>query len=387
MPARPYSWAWGCIVLTAILACTPARAADEAGTEADLKKVRGEIAELQRAIRKTTAERDSLAARLRDAEVSVAEGRRKLDQARTERAASEKRRAQLERERERSQQALDAERAALSGQLRAAYTIGRQEEIKLLLNQQDPAQVGRMFAYYGYFGRARAVQIERIRTELARIAELAAAVEEQTQQLAALEQSIRSELAALQDARRERGRVLNEVDAKLKGRQASLTKLQREASTLEKLLADLKRVMSDFPLNADEPFEKAKGKLSWPLSGRLVADFGQRRAGAMTWNGVLLAAERGTRVRAVYSGRVIYADWLPGLGLLTILEHSGGYLTLYGHNDQLFKSVGDWVSPGDVIAAAGDSGGRERPELYFEIRKGSRPLNPHQWIKKPLPRR
>ncbi len=369
------------------LAVTLAHAADEAGTEADLRKVRAQITELQKAIRRSTTERDTLAARLRDAETSVAAARRKLDETRAERSASEERRQELERDKARSERVLQDERDALAGQLRAAYTVGRDEHLKLLLNQQDPAQLGRMLVYYGYFGRARADQIATIRAELARLLELAAALDEQTRQLAVLEERARADLATLQGARRDRGRVLTELDRKLKGRVASLAKLQREESTLEKLLADLRRVMADFPLTSAEPFERAKGKLAWPLSGRLMADFGQRRAGGVNWHGVLLAAERGSRVRAVYYGRVIYADWLPGMGLLTILEHSGGYLSLYGHNEQLFKAVGDWVSPGDVIAAAGDSGGREQTGLYFEIRKGSRPLNPHQWIKKPLPKR
>jgi len=379
---KPAAYLWALVAAASL-----AQGADEAGTEADLRKVRGRISELQQAIRKSTTERDSLAARLRDAELSVAAARRRLDETRSERGASERRREELEQEKARSERTLETERAALAGQLRAAYSIGREEHVKLLLNQQDPARLGRMLIYYGYFGRARAERIASIRAELARLAELGAAVEEQTRQLAVLEERARTELAALQDARRDRGRVLGELVNRLKNRVASLAKLQREESTLEKLLADLRRVISDFPMNREEPFEKAKGRLTWPLSGRLVADFGQRRAGGVNWNGVVLAAERGARVRAVYFGRVIYADWLPGMGLLTILEHSGGYLSLYGHNEQLFKSVGDWVAPGDVIAAAGDSGGREQTELYFEIRKGSRPLDPHQWIKKPLPRR
>jgi len=379
---KPAAYLWALVAAASL-----AQGADEAGTEADLRKVRGRISELQQAIRKSTTERDSLAARLRDAELSVAAARRRLDETRSERGASERRREELEQEKARSERTLETERAALAGQLRAAYSIGREEHVKLLLNQQDPARLGRMLIYYGYFGRARAERIAAIRAELARLAELGAALQEQTRRLAVLEERARTELAALQDARRDRGRVLGELEHRLENRVASLAKLQREESTLEKLLADLRRVISDFPMNSEEPFEKAKGRLTWPLSGRLVADFGQRRAGGVNWNGVVLGAERGARVRAVYFGRVIYADWLPGMGLLTILEHSGGYLSLYGHNDQLFKSVGDWVAPGDVIAAAGDSGGREQTELYFEIRKGSRPLDPHQWIKKPLPRR
>ncbi len=361
-------------------------AADERKAEADLSKIREDIAELQKSIRSETTERDGLAARLRDAEITVAEARRRLDGLRAQRKESTRRRAELQAKRVGAERALEAQRDALAGQLRAAYTIGRDEQLKLLLNQQDPAQVGRMFAYYGYFGRARAARIGSIRTQLERLLELDRQLAAEEERLAQLEEEAGNELEAMQRGRLVRATVVKELDQELKNRRVKLARLKREESTLESLLADLRRVIREFPVDSEEPFEKLKGRLAWPVLGKLVADFGQRRSPGLKWNGVLLATERGSQVRALYFGRVIYADWLPGMGLLTILEHRGGYLSLYGHNQQLFKAVGDWVSPGDVIATAGDSGGRSQPELYFEIRKGATPLNPHQWIKKPLPR-
>jgi septal ring factor EnvC (AmiA/AmiB activator) len=374
------------LLLGALLAAVSAHAADERKAEADLDKIRGDIAELQKSIRSETTERDTLAARLRDAELTVTGARKRLDQVRAQRRESARRRAELQTERTAVEQNLAAEREALAGQLRAAYTIGRDEQLKLLLNQQDPAQLGRMLAYYGYFGRARADRITSIDAERARLLELDAQLAAEEEQLAALEDEARTQLENVQRGRKERAAVVKELDRELKNARSQLARLKREESTLENLLADLRRVMQEFPVSSAEPFEKLKGKLAWPVLGRLVADFGQKRSPGLKWNGVLLATERGSQVRALYFGRVIYADWLPGMGLLTILEHSGGYLSLYGHNQQLFKAVGDWVSPGDVIATAGDSGGRSRPELYFEIRKGATPLNPHQWIKKALPR-
>jgi len=361
-------------------------AADEKATEGDLRKIQRSIAELQQAIRAETTARDSLAARLRNAELTVAGARQRLDQLRAQRRESARRRADLQVERTDHEHTLEAERTALAGQLRAAYTIGHDEQLKLLLNQQDPAQLGRMYAYYGYFGRARAARIASIRVQLARLIELDQALAAEEQHLAQLETNARGQLDAVQRGRQDRASVVKEMDQQLTNRKATLARLKREESTLEGLLADLRRVLKEFPVSSQEPFEKVKGRLAWPVLGRLVADFGQRRSPGLKWNGVMLATERGSQVRAVYFGRVIYADWLPGLGLLTILEHSGGYLSLYGHNQQLYKAVGDWVSPGDVIATAGDSGGRSQPELYFEIRKGATPLNPHQWIKRPLPR-
>lgn len=372
------------VLLLLVPALLPA--ADEKATEGDLRKIQRSIAELQQAIRAETTARDNLAARLRNAELTVAGARQRLDQLRVQRRESARRRADLQVERADGERTLEAERTALAGQLRAAYTIGHDEQLKLLFNQQDPAQLGRMYAYYGYFGRARAARIASIRKQLARLIQLDQALAAEEQHLAQLEVDARGQLDAVQRGRQDRAAVVKEMDQQLTNRKATLARLKREESTLEGLLADLRRVLKEFPVSSQEPFEKVKGRLAWPVLGRLVADFGQPRSPGLKWNGVVLATERGSQVRAVYFGRVIYADWLPGLGLLTILEHSGGYLSLYGHNQQLYKAVGDWVSPGDVIATAGDSGGRSQPELYFEIRKGATPLNPHQWIKRPLPR-
>jgi len=364
-----------------------AGAADKAPTEADLDKIRQEISGLQKDIRTDTSRRDALAARLRDAELTVSEARRQLGQASAARAQSERRRAELQEQKSASERVLAGERDALAGELRTAYMVGRQEQLKLLLNQKDPARVGRMLTYYGYFGRARAARIDGIRTELDHLADLDRALSEESTRLAGLEEQARGHLQSLQQARRDRSQVLDDLDRKLQNRTAALTQLKKQEGTLEKLLAELRRVVSEFPVTSEQPFEKLKGKLPWPVTGKLANDFGQRRAGSLNWNGVMLSTDRGSQVRAVYFGRVIYADWLTGLGLLMILEHSGGYLTLYGHNEQLFKSVGDWVAPGDVIATVGDSGGRASPELYFELRKGSKPLNPHQWLSKGPTRR
>jgi septal ring factor EnvC (AmiA/AmiB activator) len=145
----------------------------------------------------------------------------------------------------------------------------------------------------------------------------------------------------------------------------------------------LRDVMAGFPVDTEQPFAQLKGKLSWPVQGRIAGDYGQSRgAGPVKWNGVLLEAPAGTAVRAVYYGRVAFADWLQGLGLLVIVDHGGGYMSLYGHNASLLKESGDWVEPGESIAQVGDSGGQARPGLYFEIRLNGEPVNPNPWIAK-----
>jgi septal ring factor EnvC (AmiA/AmiB activator) len=139
------------------------------------------------------------------------------------------------------------------------------------------------------------------------------------------------------------------------------------------------------PLDSASPFGKLRGKLAWPAAGRVVSRFGETRAGGIKWDGMLLAGEQGAAVRAVSSGRVVYADWLPGLGLLTIIDHGDGYLSLYAHNERLYKSVGERVVAGDQIGAVGDTGGRSRPELYFEIRKAGKPIDPRPWFRSSAP--
>ncbi len=373
------------VVLLAMTTIATTAMAERDSNARKLDRVREQISGVQKSLRAETNRRDTLAARLRDAETTVASAQRELKELRRRRAAGERQRAELQKERSGVQQALGAERRALAAQLRAAHMIaatGRREQLKLLFNQQDPARLGRMFAYYGYFGRARADRIETIRARLDQLEALDRKLADADEALQQLEVSAGEKLAALKRARSQRAGVVRDLEKQIGNRQTQLARLKREESTLEKLLAELRRVTADFPVTSEVPFVKAKGRLSWPVSGRVVADFGAARPAGLKWNGALLATERGTRVRAVYFGRVIYADWLPGMGLLTIIEHSGGYLSLYGHNEQLFKAVGDWVEPGDVIASAGDSGGRERPELYFEIRKGAQPLDPRQWIGK-----
>jgi murein hydrolase activator len=349
--------------------------------EAQLEAVKSEIERVTREVSAEQVERDRLTRDLRSAELSAGRVRTSLGELRRERARYAAWRAALAAEQHEREAQLDKNRADLAAQIRAAYLIGRQEPLKLLLNQQDPALAGRMFAYYGYFGRARAGEIKLIEDEVQRIAELGSELDAEDAQLAHLEAQQRAQLAALEQARTQRSQVLAGLEAESRTRAQSLERLRSQQAGLEKLLRELRAAMERFPLETHEAFARLRGKLAWPVSGRLVARFGEPRAGGVRWDGVLVATERGSPVKAVCEGRVIYADWLPGLGLLAIIDHGNGYLSLYGHNERLYKAAGERVGAGDTIAAAGDSGGSGRPELYFEIRKGGKPVDPRPWFK------
>jgi murein hydrolase activator len=378
------------LFLVGLLPPAPAAAEDAnpAKAEADLRAVRSQIDKVRAEMERDAGKRDQLTRELEESEKTVGSARGELDQLRRERAGIESKRAELAARRATHETALGRERAALAGQIRAAQMIGTREPIKLLLSQRDPAQVGRVLQYYQYFGRARAQQIAAINGHLGEITELDTSLATQEQKLAALLEQQRGEVARLQLARPRRGRALATLDVESKNRARELERLKDQQGGLEKLVRELRRALEridKFPTDSKDAFAKLRGKLAWPVSGKLIASFGQTRAGGVKWDGLLVSGASGTPVRAVYHGRVVYADWLSGLGLLTIVDHGDGYLSLYGHNERLYKEVGERVTAGDTIATVGDSGGRAAPALYFEIRKGGRPVDPRPWFRSPAP--
>jgi murein hydrolase activator len=359
-----------------------------AKAEAELKAVRTQIDKVKAEMERDAGRRDQLAKELEETEKTVGAARGELDKLRRERATHTARRTELAAERRGEETALAQDREALAGQIRAASMIGRQEPIKLLLNQRDPGQTGRVLVYYQYFGRARASQIAAIDAHLAEINQLDTELAAEEQRLLSLEEQQRGEVSRLQSARERRGRALVSLDAESKNRARELDRLKDQQGGLEKLVRELRRALErieKFPTDSKDAFAKLRGKLAWPVAGKLVATYGQVRAGGMKWDGVLLAGTQGTPVRAVYHGRVVYADYLSGLGLLTIIDHGDGYLSLYGHNERLYKEVGERVTAGDTIATVGDSGGRSSPALYFEIRKAGKPVDPRPWFKSSNP--
>ena len=359
-------------------------AADPAAKESELKQVRSRIESIRRSITAEAEKRDSLNKEVREADLRVQSARERLSDVRQQREAAEARLRELEGERRETQRKMDAERESLAGELRVAYINGRQEQLKLLLSQGDPAQLGRTMAWYGYFGRARAERITAITEHLSHLDLLAENISAEATRLAALEAEQASQVKSLAGARDQRKVTLAKVQATLKTRSDELAKAQREAQALETLVEQLRRAIDDFPDLGDQPFARARGKLPWPVKGSLLARFGQMRSGGpLKWQGIVIAADRGSQVRAPFPGRVVYADWLPGLGLLLVLDHGGGFMSLYGHNEQLYRKVGERVVAGDALAAVGEAQGFGRPGLYLEIRKGRQALDPAPWLRKP----
>lgn len=352
--------------------------------EAELRQVRTRIEAIRKQIHADAERRDALTGQLKQADLQIQSARERLAEVRSRRIESEQKLAGLRNEQAQTQRAVVDERDELGTELKIAYMNGRQEQLKLLLNQRDPAALGRMMAYYGYFGRARAERITSITEHLAHLELLGESIATETARLRDLEEENQRDVRALAGARERRAQTLAEVQAKLRTRNDQLAKLQSDAQALEKLVEQLRRAIEEFPELAEQPFQRVKGKLPWPVKGSLLAKYGQLRAGGpLKWQGVVIAADRGAQVRSPYYGRVVYADWLPGLGLLIVLDHGGGYMSLYGNNEQVYRRVGDRVAPGDVLAAVGEAAGLGRPGLYLEIRKGKQTLDPQDWLGKP----
>lgn len=379
MNYRHYLAFTGCLLLTTSLAV----AKDTEATSAELEAVRERIHTLEQEIQAARNESETLRKQLQSTEAEIAEVNRTLAELQSDLQSQSDHLEILLDEQSRQRTALQDATEALARQVRAAYINGRRDYLKLLLNQEDPNTIGRTLTYYDYYNRARAEQINEISGQLEQLAGLARTIgREQTelQELQSAEQVRLSELEGLRAARRQ---IMAHLDEEIRSHGEELGSLREDQQRLENLLEELSTVrgMPGAPL---PPFGELRGRLDWPVAGRVLNRFGSsRREGALMWQGVRLEAREGEDVRAISAGQVIFADWFRNLGLLLIVDHGEGYMSLYGHNQDLLKTTGDWVEDGEIIAHAGSSGGLDQPAVYFEIRHQGKPVNPALWCRRP----
>lgn len=367
-------------VFVLIILLLPLLARAETASRAQLDALRSQIQTLEKQITENLGERDSAQLALRKIERQIGELAREARTLEAEQASAARKLSGLRDQ----HTAMAKERVRqiewLARTARASYMSGRQETLKLLLNQEQPDRIARLLKYQDYFQSARAERVSSLNQELKALLDMATRVEQARDELLKRQQAVTDQQQRLNDARKQRADTLASLNRSLNSSQQRLDGLRGDEKRLAKLLQEMQQTLNDIPANpSGEPFGKLRNKLPWPVKRDLLARFGTTREGPVRWNGVLLNASAGTPVRVVHSGRVVYADWLRGYGLLTIVDHGSGYLTLYGYNQSLVREVGEWVSTGDVIAFAGDSGGRDRAGLYFEIRRDGAPVNPDRW--------
>jgi septal ring factor EnvC (AmiA/AmiB activator) len=349
--------------------------------ERELEQVRERISDLKKSMDRALGHRDRLIGELQNIEIAISEQRMRIKDIERQQRVTEKKKRTLDADLVVREAHLDKESDELVEQVRTAYMSGSQEKIKLLLNQRDPAMLGRLMTYYRYLNDYRAENISAVMDEIRKLDELRSKIAAEEARLAGLSKARYRELGELNSSLEERQELLVNLRKRIADEGQEVGRLTIQEQDLSRLIAELTSILSDYPISSEEPFTEHKTRLTWPVAGTLVHDFGQPRVGGnIKWNGVILAAPRGREVRAVYHGRIAFADWLAGMGLLVIVDHGEGYMTLYGYSEMILKNVGDWVAPGDVIATVGDSGGQQQSSLYFELRKGVKPVNPRDWM-------
>jgi len=371
------------IVIAFAALASPARADDAADKRERLRELRQQIEAVREDLAAQRERRDEASdelARIEQKIGSIAGEIAELDQ---RIADNQQRLAELESRRAALADKLAAHRETLGQQLRAAYRMGRQPALRLLLRQDDPSTLARALGYYHYLNNARLAAIERARELVAEVERVARETKATEQALAEDRSALAQRRQELESARGERRALIDELEASIDDKGERLQQLRASRDRLQELVRELESELGDIPAAPleDEPFGSRKGRLSWPVDGPVRRRFGEARAdGRMRWQGIVVDAEAGRQVAAVYYGRVVFADWLSGFGQLVIVDHLDGYMSLYGYNRRLLRTVGDWVVPGDPLATVGSSGGRRQAGLYFEIRKGGEPIEPTAWL-------
>lgn len=349
-----------------------------------------ELARIQSAIREVTGtinelgnEKDALVSQLAELEKQYGEIAYTLDQLKKQGILKQQHLEKIRTDILEQKKKIWDQNKALQGQIRAAHAMGKGEKLKLLLNQQDPALSSRMVVYYDYLNKARLERLKDIENSLKVLNRLEQDKVIESKDLDKVLAQKKIEQQTLKNTKNERELLLVKLNKEYSSKKQQLNQLKESEQNLQKLIINLQKTIDDFPFEAGpaKPFHNLRGQLPWPIRGKLIKTFGSERADRR-WDGVLIGSKEGTQVHAVTRGRVIYADWLRGYGLLIIIDHGMGYMTLYAFNQSLYKEVGEWVDPGEVIATVGKSGGRGKSGLYFGVRKKGKPVDPVKWCRK-----
>ncbi len=352
-----------------------------AQAESRLEALGTEITSLQNLLARSRERFKKEQAQLREIDLEIQASTLKLRALENTRAGHEQGLRQLESERSDYLRSLQTRKNLLGEQIVSAYQLGRESRLKLLLNQDSPARLNRMLAYYEYFSRAQISQIRDLLVALSTLDGLQTDIDNKLLQLGSVQQQSETELQALHGRRVQRQSVVAGLAGKIDNNEARLLELGRNRRDLETLLQRLASALAEIPSNLGEYLNPAqqRGALPMPLSGRVLHAFGQSRLGGMRWQGWLIEAEPGSDVHVIAYGRVAYADWLRGYGLLMIIDHGDGILSLYGNNESLLYGVGDWVQPGTLISTVGASPGASQG-LYFELRNHGKAIDPATWL-------
>ena len=346
-----------------------------------LKQIQVEIKQLQNELQDSRAEHRTEQARLRELDLRIQSANLDYRDLEKQRKSHLAELAELEIRKDEFLFSLKQRHDQLAEQIRASYRLGRQSRLKLVLNQDSPAQLGRMMAYYDYINRAQIDRISDLRAALLTLERMQVSIDAELIRLENVQKEQSLVLKQLDEQRSERRLLLAELAGQISSDESRLRELQRNRQDLETLISRLANVLADIPADLGQHLGVAsrKGRLPMPVEGPVIHAFGQTRGGGLRWHGWMIEADEGQDVIAVAYGRVAFSDWLRGYGLLIIIDHGEGFMSLYGHNESLLHEAGDWVEPGEAISVVGTAAGNSQG-LYFELRKNGKAIDPAAWL-------
>ncbi len=349
--------------------------------ESALEGVRQEIGILQKKLESSRAEHANEHTRLREVDLQIQAANLEFRKLEKQRRSHLDELAGLEHKRNDYLVRLEQRHDQLAEQIRASYRLDSQSRLKLILNQASPAQLGRMLAYYDYINRAQVSKISGLKEAINTLDAMQQSIDQELSQLEMVQTEQRAVMDELDQQRKQRRILLAELDERIDNEESRLRELERNQQDLETLLERLTDVLADIPADLGKHLGivRQKGRIPMPVKGPVRHAFGQSRGGGLHWQGWLITAMAGSEVSTIAYGRVAFADWLRGYGLLMIIDHGEGFMSLYGHNESLLYEVGDWVEPGEVISVVGVRTGDDQG-LYFELRKNGKSVDPAAWL-------
>jgi len=370
------------LLTTALLFSAASALAEQQVTPGQIKALQEEIADIDDWLSDAEEDRSSLERQLADLEKNIGQLTRERRELRKQASQQQARLAELDQQETQLVRILDSQRESLKRQIRAAWMEGDAPAVKVLLNEIDPDKIARTMTYYEYLSRDTVERLEAFSANLQQLKATRQEVQQGRLRLARLEEDVADRQQKLAASKNKRQQTLASLKTDIKNRLSEREQLEADRQRLEKLLREVEQAIADIPSpNESAPFSSLQKKLPWPSAGKVATAFGDSYAdGKLRYSGMLINTSEEAEIRAVHYGRVVFANWLRGFGLITILDHGDGYLTLYGHSSSLFTSPGDWIQAGEAIAQAGRTGGTDRPAVYFEIRHNGKPINPGRWL-------
>jgi septal ring factor EnvC (AmiA/AmiB activator) len=382
----PYKFLSCLVLLSSLFFIAPSMAVEKNDNEKAKQQNSDKLNDVQQAIAKqksnifkTNKARAVLEKQLKSDDLAIAKTAKAINHTEQLLEKTQKKISSLSKEKQSLNSQKISQEKLLAKQLRSAYTTGQHDYLKLLLNQEQSGKIQRTITYYQYLNKARINEIDMFQATIAQLVMVTTQHQKQIEQLQTLKESQQKQRLTLSENKNNRSKTIASLGKKLLSSKQKLAKLITDEANLTAALQKLTELIrAEINLTG---LSKLKRKLTWPVKGRLLRSFGSKKQGYLKWKGVLLGAPIGRQVQTIHNGTVLFSDWLKGYGLLTVIDHGNGYMSLYAHNQTLLKSVGDQVETGEPIALVGQSGGQDQAGLYFEIRHQGKAVNPKHWCR------